>query len=364
MTPVNSLDFFLSTVRNYLATSSSSAEGSLSNTETAVEDMEVENSPMPMDSDVPNPLDLPKNIAPTTTPKGCEPRFQPIVDLATIVTLDLTAGEGGGENDARNETANASGSSDSDIEIVKPKPCSKEPTLAQRLRHPVLITIPQVLGKGAYSNPWLIDSFIATPALKEALDAGTNPRTVVWASFLKNNGFFLDSGNACDIMQTWLDGTDPHRYKHITKLAFDDFLSHSNVRMGQFNTNSITTYRPFRLVAKCPNLTRLLLQFDIATLPGMRNGYFKHLDIADMEDGFDKRFRMGELFSKASKTLRAVELNLTYHRRWVYGLKKGTDEMWMEAIQRYFVRKAVEAGRGRVKILTQYEEYSTRDNED
>ncbi len=100
--------------------------------------------------------------------------YTSIEHCSTMETVDLTDHEARSEaGSARSDKAYASvTASDSDIEVIQPKTkCSSDclgtkPTLAQQLAASDFITFPQVLGKGAFQNPSIMDPSSQLPRSK------------------------------------------------------------------------------------------------------------------------------------------------------------------------------------------------------
>lgn len=279
------------------------------------------------------------------------------IDMSKIETIDLTSDEPRqsryiytddeeGANDTEPDTIVASSrmdvddltggndESDPDIEIVQPRgrtlarssmkastAVTQEdtlvtepqlPTLAEQLKDREPIIFPQVIGKGAYYNPSLIDAFVATPALKEQLGANTHPPEVLWASFLMNNDFWLDCSSACDIMRHWLDHT-PKRYEHISTLIFHEFLWHSPVCKQEFAPHARSTYPPFNLIAKCANLTTIRLRMSFWDAPGVEytNSWTKpRFSVKHMHSFLNEYIGMDDLFTTMPQSVRTFAVDI------------------------------------------------------
>ncbi|KIW01443.1 uncharacterized protein PV09_07201 [Verruconis gallopava] len=245
----------------------------------------------------------------------------------------------------------------SDVGIMQPTPkkisssTNLQPRcLAERLRCPDCIIIPQVLGKEALSNPSIIDQFIATPALRAMLELESHPEEVLWASFLKNNIFALDSTAACDNMQVWLDA-NPSRYKHVTSLVFHDFLSHPKVLQTRAYPHVWSVYRPIRLMAKCPNLSRVELHTDIRSLPGFReDSYLCKLDTYKLADSLNRRHRIGDLLGKTSKTFKEITMTIGIEPDTSKAIEEASLEPWRRDLESCVARAALAAGRTKAEL--------------
>jgi hypothetical protein len=358
MTNTNGFNFLISSVQDYpTRTSPSSSQDSSPKSGFTFGNMEAEGGLMNVDDELPGLITYDDTGMNLTSIAGTALQndsfgYTPIEQYSAMEIVDLTSHEERSEaGGAKSDKAYASSTaSDSDIEVFQPKTkrisvsLSTKPTLAQQLAASDFITFPQVLGKGAVQNPSIIDSFIATPALKVALENETHPAEVLWASFLKNNVFILNSGAASDNMQVWLSA-QPHRYKHITTLIFEDFFSHPTPRASMLNPANISTYRPIRLMAKCPNLKTIVLRCDIDMLPGFSKWSFPHtLGVKKMARVFGEKYRIGDLLTKTSRTVREISL-VVYMDEWTWrNTTPRAAEQWQKEIKRYFAGVAVDAG--------------------
>lgn len=271
----------------------------------------------------------------------------PIMGMAQSNVIDMTNDSG----------------SDTEVEVIQPRSRMRhsprktsfrdvamagleKPTLAMQLQDDEPITFPQVIGKGAFLDPSILDEFIATPALQAMLEEKSLPAEVLWASFLKNNEFYLDSSAACDIMRVWLDHT-PHRYKNVTKLILDDFLCHPWVRKQQFAPEKHSMYRPIKLIAKCPNLHDLEMIMWLATVPGIwlsRNNVVS-FDAAHMAKGFNERYKMSDLMSVVPRGIKRMVISI-YVRdaQEERQCREMFENEWKKEIRDYFLKAAQTSG--------------------
>ena len=275
--------------------------------------------------------------------------------------------------------------SDPDIEIVQPRGRTlarssmksstavvqedkvitdpQQPTLAEQLQDRDRIVFPQVIGQGAYYDPSLIDAFVATPALKEQLAANTHPPEVLWASFLKNNDFWLDSTSACDIMRHWLDHT-PKRYKHISTLVFPDFLWHPPICEQQFAPKARSTYRPFKLIAKCSNLQTIRLRMNFWDAPGVEHfgsvtkpGF----NVNHMHNFLNDYVGMDDLFTTMPQSARTLAVDMLVSKGVVQRhrsvLRMFRDELFEYLLQAAEVAEWSAERRQRVNVVVEFVNY-------
>jgi hypothetical protein len=208
-------------------------------------------------------------------------------------------------------------------------------SFASRLDLDKPIHVPQVIGKSAYLDPSLMDPFLASPSLTALLEEGNYPPNVLWASFLKRNIITLDQSSACDNLLLWLDA-HPSRYRNITRIHVLDVLSHTRVGRQKAGARKWSLFRPFKLLAKCPNLEHVTMSFCITHLAGFSEWY---PDVPKTVQAFNKRYRLHQIMACVPKSLKSLTVDIDVPGDMVGRVRRQVG-MWQRELTDYFVESA------------------------